>query len=203
MSNEKLVVYSYRRCPFAMRVRLTLNEKKIFFETVEEDLSNFSDKLRSLHPEAKVPVLVHGDWVLYESAIITEYIEEKFPDVRLMPSDPKERAEVRLWTYWCNHIFKPALDRFKYGTSRFSESECVGIESKLLTHLGKTEERLKKHTWLVGKEYSLADIHVFPFFRQLTKVNPTPAFLSQFPATLHWVQRVSERPAFKKTMDKN
>ncbi|NBT58115.1 glutathione S-transferase family protein, partial [bacterium] len=124
---NKIIIYSYRRCPFAMRVRMALHEKKLAFEVVEEDLKNFSEKLRSLHPEAKVPVLTHGTRVLYESAIITEYVDDlPSSQPRLMPMDPGERAEVRLWTYWCNHPFKLDLDKFKYGVSRFSEAECLG-----------------------------------------------------------------------------
>jgi glutathione S-transferase len=201
MAKKSIKLYSYRRCPFAMRVRFTLHEKNIPFEVQEEDLSNFSDELKALHPEAKVPLLVHGSLVLYESAIITEYIDEAFPEsVKLMPSDAAGKAEVRLWTYWCNQIFKRDLDRFKYGTSRFPENECVGSEAKVISHLEKIERRLKDHPWLVGDQFSLADIHVFPFFRQLSRVQPTPAFLSRYPATLKWIETISTRPSFVATM---
>jgi len=200
---ESILVYSYRRCPFAMRVRMTLHEKNIPFQVQEEDLSNFSEKLKELHPEAKVPVLVHGSRVVYESAVITEYIEEAFSQAPfLMPKDAGARAEIRLWTHWCNQIFKPDLDRLKYGKSRFPESECVGIEDKVKAHLNKLESRLKKSDWLVGNEISLADIHVFPFYRQLSRVTPPPAFLAGYPSIHQWLERLASRPSFQKTMEK-
>src|SRR4051812_18612076 len=126
--SESITVYSFHRCPFAMRVRMALHEKAVPFTIVEEDLKNFSPELRKLHPEAKVPVLVHGARVIYESSIITEYVEDLFPDrTPLMPTTPGPRSEVRLWTYWCNHLLKPDIDRLKYGPSRFPEAECVGV----------------------------------------------------------------------------
>lgn len=199
---QEIILYSYRRCPFAMRVRLTLHEKQIPFRTIEEDLSNFSPTLKSLHPEAKVPVLVQGLTVVYESAVITEYLEDKYPEPPLLPKDASLRAEVRLWTYWCNHSFKLDLDRFKYRTSRFTESECVGVEERVENHLKKVESRLVNHTWLVADNLSLADVHVFPFIRQLSRVKEAQHFFTKLPGTSTWVERISSRPAFLKTMEK-
>lgn len=195
-------IYSYRRCPFAMRVRFVLHEKAIPFEVIEEDLKNFSPKLKALHPEAKVPVLVHGDVVLYESAIITEYLEDAFPTPKLMPDSASKKAEVRLWTYWCNQIFKPDLDRLKYGKSRFPENECVGIESKIQAHLQKLESHLQKSPWLAGDSFSLADIHVFPFVRQLFRVESATPFFSTTPTLTRWIDTLSNRPAFLSTIKK-
>lgn len=198
---ETLKLYSFRRCPFAMRVRLVLNEKGLPFEVVEEDLKNLSPELRALHPEAKVPVLVHGTCVVYESSVITEYLDDFFAGVPLMPKGAGERAEVRLWTYWCNTVFKPDVDRIKYGTSRFGAEECEGVVERVQQHLGKLEKALKEKDSLVG-DYSLADIHVFPFVRQLVRIEPPPGFLALFPSTLNWVKRISDRPAFLKTLER-
>ncbi len=198
--SDKLTLHSYLRCPFAMRVRMTLHEKNLEFEVIEEDLKNFSEALRKLHPQAKVPLLVHGSKVIYESSVITEYLDEAFPTPPLMPTDPGLRAETRLWTFWCNQIFKPDVDRLKYGKSRFPETECVGIDEKVFTHLQKLEERLQKSEWLVGHHLTLADIHVFPFYRQLSKVTPTPVFLAQLPASTKWLEKMTQRESFHKTM---
>ena len=196
----KIKLYSYRRCPFAMRVRMTLHEKNIEFETQEEDLSNFSDELREAHPEARVPVLVHGEKIIYESAIITEYLDEAFPKISLMPSSPGLRAEVRLWTYWCNYIFKSEVDRFKYGMARFPAEECEGSEARLKNHLDKINNTLGE--FLVDGRLTLADIHVFPFLRQLDRMSPRPGFLGDYPSAMQWLKRLVDRPSFKATMKK-
>lgn len=199
----EIKIYSYRRCPFAMRVRIALHEKKIPFEVIEEDLKNFSPELRALHPEAKVPLLVHGEEVIYESAIITEYVDElPSTEKKLMPNSPAERAQVRLWTYWCNQVFKPALDRFKYGTARFPEEECQGIEAKLIQHLQKLEASLVRQGHLVGSTFTLAEVHVFPFVRQLSRIQPEPAFLKNCPALCAWRDSIQQRSSVVETLKK-
>ncbi|MBT4760560.1 MAG: glutathione S-transferase family protein [Bdellovibrionaceae bacterium] len=198
---NNLTLYSFRRCPFAIRVRMVLHEKKLPFKTVDEDLKNFSEGLLKMHPEAKVPVLIHNDKVIYESAIITEYLEEQFPTPSLMPKEPKARCDVRLWTYWSNQIFKVAVDQVKYGTSRFSEKDCEGCEERLKLCVIKIEDQLRDNDWLVGDECSLADIHVFPFVRQLWKVSKRPEFLEAMTKTKSWLDSMLNRPSFVKAMD--
>jgi glutathione S-transferase len=184
-----------------MRVRMALHEKELTFETCEEDLKNFSPRLRQIHPEGKVPALVHGENILYESSIITEYLEDAFPETtRLMPSEAGGRAQVRLWTYWCNQLFKPQVDRVKYGESRFPKAECEAAPAKLIRHLEKLETQLGSSPWLVGDTFSLADIHLFPFARQLAGVTPALPFRSNYPALQRWVDTVAARPSFEKTM---
>jgi len=203
MAENKITVFSYRRCPFAMRVRVALHEKGIPFEVKEEDLKNFSDELKKLHPEVKVPLLVHGERVIYESAIIAEYVDDLSPETHpLMPKEAGERSEVRLWTYWCNQQFKPDLDRFKYGTSRFKEEDCVGALEKVKNHLSKIETRLAAHSWLVGQRFTLADINVFPFVRQLSRIQPLPKFLEAYPKTMAWLKNISNRPSVISALQK-
>jgi glutathione S-transferase len=83
------------RCPFCARVRLALAEKAVEYETVEIDLGNRPDWLYEMNPAGKVPVLDDG-FVLPESAVIMEYLDERFPDPALLPAGREERAEARL-----------------------------------------------------------------------------------------------------------
>ena len=202
MNQPGITVYSYRRCPFAIRVRMTLHEKNIPFDIQEEDLKNFSTELRAIHPEAKVPALRHGELTLYESAVITEYLDETFPQPPLMPEDPSQRANVRLWTYWCNHSFKSDIDRFKYGTSRFDADEIEPATKRLYDHLNKLETCLRAQPFLLGDNISLADIHVFPFYRQLSRTTPSHPRVSECDHTNRWLDTIVSRPSFEKTMAK-
>lgn len=183
-----------------MRVRMTLHEKGIEFETIEENLKDFSQELRKHHPEAKVPVLLHGDHVIYESAVITEYIEDCFPTPSLMPSDPFLRAQLRLWTYWCNHHFKPHVDHYKYAEHRSSPEDVHKAPERLQKDLQKLENVLTQSPFLLGESLTLADIHVFPFLRQLTKATPYFTPLDDFEACQNWLESIIKRPAFEKTM---
>jgi glutathione S-transferase len=83
------------RCPYCARVRLALAEKAVDYETVEIDLRNRPDWLYELNPAGKVPVLDDG-FVLPESAVIMEYLDERFPEPALLPAGREERAQSRL-----------------------------------------------------------------------------------------------------------
>ena len=83
------------RCPFCARVRLALAEKSVEYETVEIDLGNRPAWLYELNPVGKVPVLDDG-FVLPESAVIMEYLDERIPEPALLPAGREERAEARL-----------------------------------------------------------------------------------------------------------
>jgi hypothetical protein len=83
------------RCPFCARARLVLAEKAVDYETVEIDLGNRPDWVYALNPSGKVPIL-DGGLTLPESAVIMEYLEERFPTPALLPADPAARAQARL-----------------------------------------------------------------------------------------------------------
>ncbi|NBU22282.1 hypothetical protein EBS43_12855 [bacterium] len=75
-------------------------------------------------------------------------------------------------------------------------------EDKVKKHLTKIEERLKISPWLVGSQFSLADINVFPFVRQLFRIQPTPVFLDSFPNLCEWQTKISQRPSVIESLKK-
>ena len=91
-------LYDAARCPFCARVRIALAEKGLDHETVEIDLRNRPDWIYELNPTGKVPVVDDG-FVLPESAVIMEYLDDRYPDDPLLPEDPKSRAVVRKWVF--------------------------------------------------------------------------------------------------------
>ena len=198
-----LTLYSYRRCPFAIRVRMTLEEKNLPYFVKEEDLSNLSPELLSFHPQGVVPLLTHQGRIIYESSIITEYLEEEFPEVSLMPKNAEDRARVRLWTHWCNEIFKPDLDLFKYEFDKISAEERDQLVERMQKNLMKLQRPLKKHAFLIGKTLTLADIHVFPFYRQFRKATHTLPGIEQFKLLDQWLESITSRPSFERVMRKH
>jgi UPF0176 protein len=197
-----LVLHSYRRCPFAIRVRWMLEEKGLPYQVIEENLSEFSPELLALHPEGRVPLLKHHDLVLYESAIIDEYLEEQFPEPRLMPLQPEARARLRLWTYWSNQIFKPDLDAWKYEARKMTEDDREKLLERLHEHLKKLHSALSRHEYLIGEVFSMADLHVFPLLRQLTRAEPRPPGWKDYPALHAWIERMKARPTFQKALER-
>jgi glutathione S-transferase len=91
-----ITLYDSARCPFCARVRIALAEKGVAYEPVAIDLSNRPAWLYEKNPAGKVPVLEEDTFVLPESAVIMEYLEERYPEPALLPADPAQRALERL-----------------------------------------------------------------------------------------------------------
>ena len=90
-------IISSSSCPFAQRTRMALMEKGIDFELTEISLDDKPAWFLEISPYGKVPVIRHNGAVVYESAVINEYLEEVFPDHPLLPADPVRRAQARVW----------------------------------------------------------------------------------------------------------
>ena len=185
-----------------MRVRMVLEEKKIPYTVIEEDLSNPSETLLRLHPQGLVPLLIHAGQVIYESAIINEYLDEVFTDHRLNVCTPTERAQMRLWTHWCNDIFKADVDLLKYQFNDLDDLKKSMLVIRLKEHLAKINFSLKDREFLMGETVSLADIHVFPFVRQLVRIKSEFISLSEYPKVMTWLERICQRPSFERVMAK-
>ena len=94
-----MTLYSGITDPFSHRCRIVLYEKGMDFEIIDVDLMNKPEDLAVMNPYNTTPVLVERDLVLYESNIINEYIDERFPHPQLMPADPVMRARARLFLF--------------------------------------------------------------------------------------------------------
>src|ERR687895_833279 len=101
-------LYDFKSSPNSQRVKVVLEEKKLPFEIVPIDLRKGEQKtpeFLKLNPYGKVPVITDGDTVLYESCIINEYLDEKYPTPPLMPQDPAKKAKARiLIDYGLTHL---------------------------------------------------------------------------------------------------
>ena len=115
-----LTLYDAPRCPYCARVRIVLAEKDVPYETVVVDLSDRPAWLLEHNPpDGRVPVLEEDGWVLPESAVVDEYLEERFPEPPLLPADPGERAAARLVVFRFDALGKPyyALRREESGAA--------------------------------------------------------------------------------------
>lgn len=196
--SAELKLYSFRLCPFAHRVRLTLAEKGLGAELIEIDLKNKPADFPSISPSGRVPVLVHDAKRIWESAIIMEYLEEAFPDPPLMPTDAAERADVRLWIEFANaHLFAPT---HRLIFERDPEQRRIHAQQldAAIRHLER--EGIGRERYLLGERFTLADIALYPWFEQL-------ATLEHFSGLRRpdgcdgiraWTAAVAARPAVKR-----
>jgi len=155
------------------------------------DLKNKPRELPELNPYAKVPVLVDGDAVIYESAIINEYLEEKYPQVRLMPQGLAQRGMARVWVDFCNTRIHGAAHEILHG------KEPEKGREKLSEHLLTLDRAMSGRDYLVG-EYSLADITFIPFFTRQQRYGVS--IDDGMPHLKSWTERLLARPAVRSTL---
>jgi RNA polymerase-associated protein len=177
-------LYDAARCPFCARVRIVLAEKGLSYETVEIDLSDRPAWLYELNPAGKVPVLDEDGWILPESAVIAEYLNERYPEPPLWPDDPGERAAARLLVFRFDDFSAPyyALRRGEDGARERFEEELAALDSILAGM-----------PWLSGRAFGLADVAFLPWLlraRDLLGIDLTP-----WEALADWVDRACERPS--------
>ncbi len=180
-----ITLYSAARCPYAARARIVLAEKGIDHEIVEIDLSDRPDWLYEKNPTGRVPVIEEDDGVpLPESAVILEFIEERYPEPPLLPADPADRAAVRLLIFRDGDLTSP------YYALRRGED---GAREALDSALGRFDALLGEQPYLSGEEFGLADIALVPWF--LRARDMLGVELDGFAALSDWLERLEQRSA--------
>jgi stringent starvation protein A len=179
-----ITLYDADRCPYCARVRIVLAEKRIEYETVEIDLDDRPAWIYEKNPLGKVPILEEDAFVLHESAVIDEYLDERYPEPPLWPADPGERALGRLLVFRFDELSKP------YYALRRKEA---GAGERLDRALAWLEALLAGQPFLSGREYGLADIAYVPWI--LRARDRMGIDLDPFPALSAWVERLEQRPA--------
>jgi stringent starvation protein A len=185
-----ITLYDADRCPYCARVRIVLAEKGIEPETVVVDLENRPAWIYDKNPLGRVPVIEEDAFVLPESAVINEYLEERYPDPPLWPADAAERALGRLLVFRFDDFSKPyyALRREEDGTSERFDAE-----------LAKLNAALDGRPYLTGRDYGLADVAYVPWI--LRARDRMGVDVGRFPSLANWIERVSERPAVAAELD--
>jgi glutathione S-transferase len=157
------------RIPFSTnveRVALALAYKSIEVEWIDIDPDDRSEVVRVSGQEL-VPVLVDGDGVLFDSPVILEYLEERFPERPLYPADPARRAELRTFVDWFNRVWKrpPNLLVAEELKAKPDLNRIAELEQRIADALPLFEDLLAGRDYLFGDEFSAADVVAFPFLK--------------------------------------
>lgn len=194
-------LYDFTSSPNCQRVKVVLAEKSLPYDIIPVDLRKQEQKkpeFLKLNPYGKVPVLIDDSTVLYESCIINEYLNEKYPSPPLLPADFGRRAKARILTdYGLAHLdgayqklrlelMKPAAEQ-----NREVVDDAKNGLRKLLRHL---EDELDDQPYLVG-DFSLADAALIPRFIRLEGFGVLPD--SSLPRLGQYLQRMKARSSVK------
>lgn len=194
-------LYDFKSSPNCQRVKVVLAEKNLPYEIVPIDLRKQEQKTPEylkLNPYGKVPVLVDDGTILYESCIINEYLNEKYPNPPLMPADLGKRAKARILTdYGLAHL-DGSYQKLRMETTKDPKEQNPQVIDaaksdlrKLLQHL---EKEIDDQPYLVG-DFSLVDAALLPRFTRLEGfgVLPDPSL----PKLGKYLQRMKDRPSVK------
>jgi stringent starvation protein A len=179
-----LTLYDAARCPYCARVRIVLAEKDVEYEAIEVDLTDRPAWIYEKNSTGRVPVLEEDRWLLPESAVIMEFLEERYPEPPLLAADPADRSLARLAIYRHSDFTDPY-----YALRRGDEDAAVRLDAAF----GRLDAALELHSWLGGADYGLADIAYVPWVLRARDV--LGIALDGFPAVAAWLERTVERPA--------
>jgi len=161
---EKLIFYSGWFCPFAQRVWIALNEKKIPYQYREENPYHKEERFLKISPKGLVPALEYEGDAVSESLVILEFLEEAYLDYKpLLPKDPIQRSKIRLSIDHISKSIIPAYFRLLQGQDQSSQ-DAARIE--LTEAFKKFANGIKGPFW-AGTDLTLADISIIPWISRL------------------------------------
>ena len=191
-----MILYSGITCPFSQRCRFVLYEKGMDFEIKDVDIYNKPEDLAVMNPYNQVPVLVERDLILYESNIINEYIDERFPHPQLMPGDPVMRGRGRLV------LFRKEKELFSLvhvlENPNSTNKEMAKAREAIGNGLTMLAPAFTKNKYILGDDFSMIDVALSPLLWRLDhydiKLGKSAAPL------LKYAERIFQREAFIEAM---
>lgn len=183
-------LYSATTCPFSHRCRIVLYEKGMDFQIIDVELSSNLVDQGNINPYNHVPALIDRDLILYESNIINEYIDDRSPHPRLMPTDPVMRARTRLFLYGFEQELFFHIDAVEQDNPTIAEKARAAIRD----HLTLIASILVKQKYMLGDEYSILDVAIAPLLWRLDQYKIK--LPKQAAPVLDFAERLFSRPAF-------
>ena len=191
-----MILYSFRRCPYAMRARLALLVAGIQVELREIVLRNKAPEFLETSPKGTVPVLVTDDQVIEESLDIMLWaLGRNDPEGWLDMPDEGHQIIATI-----DGPFKTALDRYKYDTRYGSNAEEEREKAALI--LRNLDEKLQKTRWLMADKPTLADMATITFIRQFANTDRTWFDAQDWTALRHWLDTFLASKRYNAIMDK-
>ncbi|MCY4043938.1 MAG: glutathione S-transferase [Cellvibrionales bacterium] len=200
--NTQVILYSFRRCPYAMRARLAILFSGLSVELREILLKDKPKAMLAASPKGTVPVLINGSQVIDESLDIMFWaLNQRDPEGVWQPLTDDEQCLAHQLITQCDNDFKPLLDGYKYALKEQSKDKqaCFEGATKILIQWNAL---LTMHPYLLGRSPSLADLAIFPFIRQFRNVDISCFKALPIQALDHWLDRWLASDAFLSIMHK-
>ena len=228
-----LELYYFPASTCSLKVRLCLAEKNLDWvphRMEARDGQHLQPRYLELNPNGVVPTLIHDGNVIIDSSVIIEYLDEVFPEIKLTPENPVERAHMRKWLRFFEEVPTPAVrfpsfnqalikgfanlteDEFeetadarplrkhfykRMGRDGFSDADINKAMDDMDNTLGRMEAALVDGPWLMGGQYTLADICVAPLIDRMEDLGTAYLWKDKYPHVTKWFARMKARPAYE------
>ncbi len=193
-TRQPLTLVSHHLCPYVQRAVISLTEKGVEFERIDIDLSDKPDWFLAISPLGKTPVLQVGTAVVFESAVILEYLEETqvYP---LHPTDALTRAEHRAWIEFGSSVLNDIAGLYNAGDASTFTQKSDPLKRKF----SLLEKQLGNGPYFAGDEFSLVDAAFGPVFRYFDVFDQTGAIqaFTDTPRVAAWRSALSRRPSIR------
>jgi glutathione S-transferase len=205
---SKVFLYEHPVSPYAQSVKIALREKGVEFSTTlpnDVKTGEAASAFKGANPRLEVPAFIDGDVQLFETPVILEYIEDKWPSPSLFPKDPAKRAEARLSAHVVLTQYEAVLwavgselRLFKRATGKLAE-EILQNSQKIANVLQDwLTTRLGSSPYFSGSDFGYADIAIAPIIASSVNGGMGPG---KDTPLYQWLERVRERPSVRKTFD--
>ena len=194
-------LYTFPLSTNSRKVRIALLEKGLEFERINVDLSKREQKnpdYLKIHPFGQVPALDDEGFVIYDSTIINEYLEDEYPYPSLMPKDSEGRARARLMEDFRDTHFNPyfvhLIQEMRKPEGERDAQRIERAKAEIAKALDRIEHELQGYEYLAGP-FSLADIAFMSNIEQLDRFS-IPVDSNKYKNTVAWIARLKARPSF-------
>ena len=192
--------------PFVRKVRVVLAEKKIEYEFEVDSPWSPESAISGINPLGKVPVLILDDeTVLFDSRVISEYIDNVAPNNKLMPAPNRERTEVKRWEALADGVSEAAGNLFleKKRAAEQQSSEWIARQKdKIIRGLEYMSEQLGENPWCMGTHFTLADISTGCALGYLAFRFPEIDWNVKHPNLARLHDKLMQRPSFSESVPK-
>lgn len=197
MRRSSMTLFSDPNSHYSHRVRIVLAEKGVTVDIEDIDSKSVTEEILEANPYGTLPTLVDRDLALYESKVVMEYLDERFPHPPLLPVYPVARAQSRLWIYrierdWCtlidSIIANPESKKAEAARKEFRES-LISI-ADIFTEM----------PFFMSEEYTLVDCCLAPVLWRLPQMDISLPNTRQTKPLMDYIDRLFEREAFQESL---
>jgi RNA polymerase-associated protein len=194
---SSMTLFSDPTCQYSHRVRIVLAEKGVTVDIEDIEANAVTEEILEANPYGTLPTLVDRDLALYESKVVMEYLDERFPHPPLLPVYPVARAQSRLWIYrierdWCTLIdtILASPDSKKAEAARKEFRESLITIASIFTEM----------SYFMSEEFTLVDCCLAPMLWRLPQLGIELPSNRQVKPLLDYMDRLFERPSFEESL---